>query len=87
MPKLRRREQRSQPALEHARTAEERRLKPRQSRTVVSGLGDLEQQLSISRCVAECSHHAVVAVDLDREVEPAQLPPQREIPRDQDHQK
>jgi hypothetical protein len=71
-----------EPALEGPHASEERRLKPR---TPARGLGDLEQQLSVRRCVTKSVHDAIVAIHLDRQAQPPQLPPHREIPRHQDY--
>jgi len=52
--------------------------------TAAPGLRDLEQQLSVRSRVAESRNYPIVAIHLDREAQPAQLPPHGEIPRHQD---
>ena len=80
IPEWRRCEECGETALQRPHTSEERRLK---AWAPARSLRDLEQQLSVRCRIAESRYDAIVAVYLDREAQPAQLPPHGEVPRHQ----
>src|SRR5687768_16679828 len=80
MTEWRRREKRGQPSLERAHPAEKRRLQPWPS---ASRFRDSKEQTAIRVWITECGDDAIVAIQLDRETEASQLPPEGEVPRHQ----
>src|SRR2546423_8211474 len=70
-------EERVQPPFEHPDSAEERGL---DAGSAGCGLCNLEQRLAVGVGIAECGDDAIVAIELDRQVQPPQLPPEREVP-------
>ena len=44
------------------------------------GFRNLEEKLTICACIPEGRHDAIVAIHLDRQPKPIQLPPKRQVP-------
>ncbi len=80
MPKRRRRQKYGKPVLQRPHPSEKSWL---ESRTSARRFGDLEQQRAVRGRVAKPVHYAIVAVHLNCQAQPSQLPPHREIPRHQ----